>query len=76
MRVRTGDLPVMLRMIRDRYRKSPFRCIVCHRPLQLIISMYPHGGPDYWWLYIECPRCHYQNALHKLLHRVHRSVRE
>jgi len=75
MRVKTGDLPITLRMIRRHYRENVFRCIICHRPLQLIISMYPHGGQDYWWLYIECPRCKYQNALWKLLHRVHREAR-
>jgi len=75
VRVRTEDLPVILRMIRREYREKVFRCIVCHRPLQLIISMYPHGDPEYWWLYIHCPRCGYDNALWKLVHRTKRGVR-
>jgi hypothetical protein len=48
------------------------RCRLCHRPLPLRLNFYSHPGG--WpvegygrlWLYIECPKCGYQNSLDKL----------
>jgi hypothetical protein len=48
------------------------RCRLCHRPLPPRLSFYKHSegwlveGFGRLWLYIECPRCGYQNSLDKL----------
>ena len=55
--------------------KKWFKCVNCGEPL--------HNEPieDAWrndkefaWLYIQCPRCGYQNALWKILQRIPRII--
>lgn len=48
--------------------KPSFVCIACKANL----SSEPYkdsweSDKKYAWLYIECPKCHYQNALWKIL---------
>jgi len=55
-------------------------CINCYTRLPKEVKTYPHSsglvnknGKKYW-AYIECSKCHYQNAFWKLLPQIKRTT--
>jgi len=73
----TATIPVILRALWEMAELGRLRCIACRSPIDLSglqIGMYPHkdGAPVEddemrFWVYYECPRCGYQNAVKRAL---------
>ena len=65
--------PIPLSKIERWIDENDIRCLTCGSRLSSAdLKHYPHpGGIDTdhgrLWIYFECPRCGYQNALHKLV---------
>jgi len=72
MRVALEDIPKVLKEVKENSIK--LKCIICRTPLPPIISMYPMDNGEHWWIYIECFKCGYQNALRKLLKIIQEEV--
>ena len=61
--------------------ENEVRCITCGALLTSAhMKYYPHDGGvqiqgmGRLWIYLECPKCGYQNALWKLVRRVSREA--
>jgi len=51
--------------------RSAFKCVICSGPLEnQPIEDAWETNTEHAWLYIECPKCNFQNALWKILSRI------
>jgi len=69
MKVPRSDLSKHYIVIKN--LKPAFRCVICSEPLKNEpIEDAWEINTEHAWLYVDCPKCKYQNALWKILSRI------
>jgi len=48
--------------------KGAYKCVTCGKPLPPELT-FIFNTVEEMWAYVECPYCHYQNALWKIVRR-------
>jgi DNA-directed RNA polymerase subunit RPC12/RpoP len=68
MRVERNKLEVVIKSLRELYSKQKFKCVSCGKELPFIIEDAWKPSKTEAWLYIECRKCQYQNAIWKIIY--------
>ena len=73
MRIKAEDVPLFSTRINGLIRLGALQCVNCGKTFLIdekeVMRCEPHGD-GYYWCYIHCETCGYDNAVWKVLQRI------